>query len=479
MKNYLKKHWFIILFIAIVILGAFFRFFLLDLKPMHHDEGEETILFIKPLLNHQPLTWDYDNKGLFYQYLSVIAIKVLGYSTFALRFTPALFGVFTIILLFFLKNFLGKAGVIFSSLFLAISPLFIYYSRQYTSWPFLDFFLLFLIITFLFYLKTKNTAFFYALFVLLGICLNIVFEATVLFLIFFSFFLYFNFLLDKDFKEKAFGFLKAKSIRQYIWAFLLFGFVAILIQSSFFTNFINITSFPEQIIKLVGKAVNTGHNKGLFYYFTILYPYELGLLIFSFLGFFFYKKDYFSKFLICWTFFAVLFFSLLSYKTNWTMYYIFFPLVLLAGNTFDFLYNKYHKLRKILIFTVLILFVISLTLAIDQNYLDVNNYDFNKIGYVETTPDIFRLIKDIEDYQVQNTSKILITASSYWPLPVFLDQYSPWYLGDISKLNFVDYPDYNIFIANNEQLESDWPGFDKKVYELRRWYYLTVLFKKM
>src|SRR4030042_3076874 len=110
---------FIIIFIAIVIIGAFFRLYQLDLKPMHHDEGDEIFYFIKPLLAFNTLTWDFDNKGLMRHFISVNFIKLFGLSLFSLRFTPALLGILSLFLFYYFKKFFNYRTILISILFLA------------------------------------------------------------------------------------------------------------------------------------------------------------------------------------------------------------------------------------------------------------------------------------------------------------------------------------------------------------------------
>lgn len=100
---------------------------------------------------------------------------------------------------------------------------------------------------------------------------------------------------------------------------------------------------------------------------------------------------------------------------------------------------------------------------------------------METSTDIYRLIQDIKDYEnLHKNAKILINAQSYWPLPVYLNNFSVWYesLTETNKLELANYPDYAIFIANKDQLDKVAENFETKEYELRQNYYLTVLYKK-
>jgi hypothetical protein len=147
----------------------------------------------------------------------------------------------------------------------------------------------------------------------------------------------------------------------------------------------------------------------------------------------------------------------------------------------DYLIKRFPRQNKKILIVALIFILLSLSFGIEQNYLSVNNFKVNKIGYVETSTDIYRLIQDIKDYEnLHKNAKILISAQSYWPLPVYLNNFSVWYetLTETDKLGLADYPDYSVFIANKDQLDKVAENFETKEYELRQNYYLTVLYKK-
>lgn len=478
MGNKMSNKIFWILFFTIFIIGAFLRFYDLDLKPLHHDEGEEQYYFIEPLLEGKALVWDYDNKGLIRHFITYPFVRSLGVNTFSLRFSPALAGTMTILLLLFLVKNIGKSGVLLSAAILSFSPFFVYYSRQYTPYPFDVFFLLLLFIFILAYLDSKKSIYLILVAINLGLIFNSNVEAFLLFLLVFLIFIYLLFLFQKDVFLKILELVRGIPFFLKIGSIFIFLFTFILFQTSFFSNFDNLINFPFSFLDLANKTVNTGHNKSFLYYFQTIYPYEIGLLIFFIIGIFKFRRNLFSKFLIFWSCSSLFIFSLIAYKANWTIIYILFPLVLLAGDTFQHLMDSWKTKRSlILIFTLLIL-ITSLYFSIEQNFVVINDFAKNKIGYVETSTDIFRLRDDINNYMDLNKgSKILISVDSNWPIPIYLENFTLWYQNDITSLNEADYPDYKIFIINKELLSGDYPEFQKKEYELRSYYNLIVLYK--
>lgn len=141
----MKKNLLILLFI--VIIAAFLRFYQLGVNPpsLTWDEaswgynayslginGKDEFGRFLPI-NYLESFGDF--KPPMYAYLDIIPVKVFGLNEFAARFPSALFGVFTVILTYFLvKRIFWKSKnsnnyAIFSSFFLAISPWHILLSR--------------------------------------------------------------------------------------------------------------------------------------------------------------------------------------------------------------------------------------------------------------------------------------------------------------------------------------------------------------
>ena len=156
---------------------------------------------------------------------------------------------------------------------------------------------------------------------------------------------------------------------------------------------------------------------------------------------------------------------------------ILLPLVLHAGNTMDYLFNKFKYKKSILVIGVMLV-LISFSFSFYQNFVVYKDFKKNKIGYMETSEDINRLISDINSYSKGTKTNILITADSYWPLPVFLKNYNISYMTSIQILNTSSYPEYDIFISNIKQLENKLASFERKDYDMRQGYKIAVLFGK-
>ncbi len=117
---------------AVVTAAAiFWRFWQLELKPLHHDEGVNsfflTTLFREGVYKYDPA--NYHGPDLYY--FALAASKMFGLNTISIRGSVAIFGVLTVVLTFFLKDYIGKIGSLTAALFIALSPGMVYISRYF------------------------------------------------------------------------------------------------------------------------------------------------------------------------------------------------------------------------------------------------------------------------------------------------------------------------------------------------------------
>src|SRR5687767_104163 len=97
----------------ITAVASFLRFFWLELKPLHHDEGVNgyflTTLFRSGDYKYDPA--NYHGPDLYY--LALAFTKTFGLNTLSIRASVAIFGVLTVVLAFFLRKYIGKTGSLF------------------------------------------------------------------------------------------------------------------------------------------------------------------------------------------------------------------------------------------------------------------------------------------------------------------------------------------------------------------------------
>ena len=131
-----RSKW-ILLFVIVLAGGGFFRLWRLSDRSMHTDESVHAAKFGR-LLDTGFYAYDpTEYHGPTLNYVTLISAAQRGEKTYSeinestLRWVPAVFGIGLMLTpMFFLKS-LPLRAVFFSSLLLAFSPAFVYYSRYY------------------------------------------------------------------------------------------------------------------------------------------------------------------------------------------------------------------------------------------------------------------------------------------------------------------------------------------------------------
>jgi uncharacterized protein (TIGR03663 family) len=148
------------IFILILILAFFLRFWQLDLKLLHHDEALHA-KFCYDLLTKG--TWQYDPSyhGPFLYYVTTGLFALIGPSDFAARLLPSLFGFCIIPLVWCIHRigYISKTQALVAALFIAISPDMVYFSRFLRHDIFMLFFTMLLLVAILYYFERGQTRF--------------------------------------------------------------------------------------------------------------------------------------------------------------------------------------------------------------------------------------------------------------------------------------------------------------------------------
>jgi uncharacterized protein (TIGR03663 family) len=132
------------LWIAVVALGAVFRFWGIGDKPLHHDESMHAYFSLQFAFN--PASYAYDPllhgpfqfhaEGVMFAILLALqhifvpnAIGNPWITDATARIVPVLFGIGIVALPYGLRRDLGRAGALIAAFLLAVSPAFVYFSR--------------------------------------------------------------------------------------------------------------------------------------------------------------------------------------------------------------------------------------------------------------------------------------------------------------------------------------------------------------
>lgn len=141
---------------AVTVVAAFLRFYNLALKPFHHDEGVNgfflTSLFRDGMYKYDPA--NYHGPTLYY--ISLFFAKLFGLNTISVRASVAVFGVLTVVLVFFLRPFIGKVGSLAAAAFIALSPGMVFISRYFIHEIFFVFVALALVLSILLFIRNEK-----------------------------------------------------------------------------------------------------------------------------------------------------------------------------------------------------------------------------------------------------------------------------------------------------------------------------------
>ena len=195
------RYWEIALFAAIVAIAAGLRLWDLGARSFNHDESLHAT-YSWYLFNGQGYTHDPMMHGPF-KFVSVAVIwKALGLisaapilsnwvhwgpSDYAARLLPAIFGTGLVALPYFFRGYIGRTGALFAALFLAFSPVLLYFSRFIRDDIIIAFYTLAIVICIWRYSSERRTLYLYLIAGLLALgfaTMEAIFLIAMLFLIY-------------------------------------------------------------------------------------------------------------------------------------------------------------------------------------------------------------------------------------------------------------------------------------------------------
>lgn len=140
----------------IIAVATFLRFYWLELKPFHHDEGVNGF-FLTTLFREGTYHYDPENyHGPTLYYITLAFTKAFGLATIPVRASVAVFGVLTVVLVLFLRRYLGRIGSLSAALFLALSPGMVYISRYFIHEMFFVFCSLAVVVSVVYFLEKRK-----------------------------------------------------------------------------------------------------------------------------------------------------------------------------------------------------------------------------------------------------------------------------------------------------------------------------------
>lgn len=494
----IQKNRLLIAFILVIVLASLIRFWCLDLRPFHSDEGVNAH-FLLDLYNKNYYHYDPSNyHGPFLYYIGLIPFYILGITDFSFRLMPALFGIMVVALLFPLRRRMGIVGVTTSGLLLAISPATSFFSRDTIHEIYMIFFSLAVVVSFFLYSETKKTRYIY-----LGVA-SLAFTVTVKETYIITFSIYAISLAVAYascwFKDKSSILIYPQPIthgqqpgaiikggvtrnlfsvffsgcweKRYaiIISIALFISINILFYSSFFTYYAGIKDILTalKIWTQTGTHGAGGHAKPFIYYLKLMSRFELPMLVLGVCGFYysFRGRDRFVSFTASWTVLIYVVYSLIPYKTPWLVLNILLPLSIMAGIFTSGLFERLKKGWRYACFYPIYACIFGF-FSYQSIMLNFINYDDERyeLVYVQTKRDIYNLldmIKRLADICGKDM-QINVLAHSYWPLP--------WYLRGYRDARFwghnISNPNAPIVLVDKEGEEGFKNGLNG-AYEIKR-----------
>lgn len=470
-------------FLLVFLLALLMRFYMLDERVMHHDEGVFAISFVKPIYDSGEYSYNPKSTyhGPFLYYMEALGFRLFGVNEFGLRFFGALFGSLLIPLLFALRKHVGNIAAISSSLFVAVSPSMVYYSRFASAHEtFLVFFELAAIASFFLFWHNNDKKYLYAGFASLGFLLTTketsiaIAGLLVLFLPAIMLSKTKKTYRDSLKKNTAHATAFLAGYRKEIFAGVLIAFAIIAVfYTSFFRHTENLIPAIRDTVPYVlfTSEASTGHHKPFGYFTELLMQYEMPMLIFALAGLLFFRKSPYSKLSAYLLLSTWLIFSVVAYKTPWNIVHIMLPLALVAGIGAQELHKRAGKYAVLIIGAAI---VYTAWLSYGANYID-HSGQYNQLAYVTTTPELMEMVGRI--YAYGKDADIKLVSGDYWPLP--------WYLRDYRRVGYsariADNPDGDVVIIKQEereQLRGNLTGaYESSDYQLRYGVWLSAFYR--
>jgi uncharacterized protein (TIGR03663 family) len=362
--------------VSIVVVGAIFRLYDLNLVPLHHDEGvngnflvrlvREGFYLYDPANYHGPTLYYF---AAFYPWILRVlfgpnAQNNYGLTTVAIRAVPALFGLATIALVFTLRRNLGTIATLAAAFLLAISPGAVYLSRYFIHETLFVFFTIGIVVALVKYLEAPHLIYL----VLAALCAALLFATketamisvgvlVIALVVTYIYRLLWHSVTGskkkkrlsnpqdyRTFIEKAGG--PTRLAVQLVIAVFVFAGTFVLFYSSFFTNYPQGVYDSFKTFQIWTKTGKEAHVHPMMTYVWWLLEQESPLLVLGTLGAVLAvmkPEKPFALFSALWAIGLIAAYSLIAYKTPWLCLNFIIPLAVVSGVAMEWLYQELTK----------------------------------------------------------------------------------------------------------------------------------------
>lgn len=501
------------IFILILLIAIFVRFWTLDLKLLHHDEAIHS-WFSYELLTKGSWMYDPSYHGPFLYYVTAGIFSVFGDSDLVARLLPAVFGTLLIPLVYCIYRigYINKNQTLIVALFIAVSPNMVYFSRFLRHDIFMLFFTFLLLVALLYYFERGQVRFAIIAAVAMAGALSCKEEMPVILLIFASFFIFAiwrgSLTLPTTWKrDLVFGFILAITIMSLLYS----GFgnhpetlvgqnLQISAQGAHFE--MNTTGWYKAI-----EHWTAMHNQqrlgGPFYFYIPFYLlYELPIFILAIIGTLqfilagvdlsqafrrlkniiltrrltrttgdlaetslhqlqnprpgYSKSDEFFRLCIYWMILTMAFYAFVGEKVPWLIIPQLLPMCFVAAYKLNW--------QKIVFALIGIIFLVVMTWHVAFISVDINE----PIVQVQNSEDMREVMQLIDA-----SGSVVIASKDYWPLPWYYrgDRWNKVkFYGDRSDEKTLTEKNPGVIILHDIESYPVIEGYDKKTYKLSYWF---------
>jgi uncharacterized protein (TIGR03663 family) len=435
----------------------------LEARPMHGDEANQAVKTGILLETGEYIYDPHDHHGPTLYFAAALSARLAGAADlaetteFTFRIVPVLFAVATVLLLLFLGDGIGRPAVFCAAVLLTIAPAAVYYSRYFIQEALLVFFTLFTIGAAWRYTRKPGWGWALATGLSLGL-MHGTKETWILALFAMVTAVPLTVLWTKWREGRTIESRAFFCTRHIVGGFALGTVVAFLLFSVFFTQWRGPLDSLLTYGNYVQRAGGAGlHDKPWYYYLALLAYFKRGLgapwseafvLIMAAVGIAaaLWEKETtdrrlaLPRFLAFYTAILIAVYSIIPYKTPWSMLTFYHGLIILAG------YGAVRavflaRFRPVQITLALAIMGGAYHLAQQTTRANVT-YPAdtrNPYVYAHTSTAVKRLAKRLEDLAIvhpRGRSMLIMVIEpdgDYWPLP--------WYTRGFDRIGYSNVPE--------------------------------------
>jgi uncharacterized protein (TIGR03663 family) len=529
-----------LIWIGLFITAFFLRFYALGDKPLHHDESLHAF-YSWELFKGHGYAYNPMMHGPFQFHGNAFMYFLFGASNTTCRFLAASCSMFSLVLVYLMRPYLGRVGALFAGVMMTLSPSFTYFGRFTREDMYYATFTLMMAYALMGYLSTRRAGYLYfgAAGLALAFCTK---EVVYITGYIFVFALVFRWLWEKANPQPgethltdALNGLSKNRVPLWIAVGVFLG-IMVLLYTTFFTNPNGIIdAFTKSLTYWLGQHEVERGSQPVYFYAALLPFYEtisvvgtlvalvyygfirdasnrlwrlLGYvvlgsawwifvlmghqtsgLIFSLLlvtlgtgllAYYSYSpKNLWATFLIVWSLCSFSDMSFAGERMPWLILHSLLPMLLLTGLLLNDLWESWPRQRGWLLAVVAVFCMMLLHNTTNLVFYDKSANPAEQLVYVQSSPDVTQVVSQLTNMskRLNGNLEMKITCEDYCSWPF------AWYLRDFK---FVGYPKFTSSqpegsIEKNPVIitgvEMAAPGHDDRVAQLLASDYVAQRYK--